>query len=96
MTMSGTKLNRSEVYALIDGERDYQDKVWPVEAYGKGNGVSASPEGFLLIIEKFLSDARTAWVTTPLPKDSEAAMSFIRKIGGTAVRAMEQHGASAR
>ena len=89
-------MKRSEVYALIDGERDYQDKQWPVEAYGKAPGVSASPEGFLLVIEKLLSDARTAWVTTPLPKDSVEAMNFIRKIGGTAVRAMEQHGAPAR
>lgn len=89
-------MKRSEVYSLIDGEREYQDKQWPVEAYGKGNGVSASPEGFLLVIEKLLSDARTAWVTTPLPKDKDEAMNFIRKIGGTAVRAMEQHGAPAR
>lgn len=89
-------MTRTEVYKLIDGERDYQDKTWPVEAYGKGNNVSASPEGFLLVIEKLLADARTAWVTTPLPKDSEEAMKFIRKIGGTAVRAMEQHGAPAR
>ena len=87
-----SKLTRSQVYSLIDGEREYQDKVWPVE----GDGVSASPEGFLLVIEKLLSDARTAWVTTPLPKDSEEAMNFIRKIGGTAVRVMEQHGAPAR
>lgn len=87
-------MKRSEVYSLIDGERNYQDKQWPVGAYD--GAVSATPEGFLLVIEKLLGDARTAWVTTPLPKDKVQAMNFIRKIGGTAVRAMEQHGAPAR
>lgn len=84
-------MQRSEAYAIIDDERDYQDRKYPAV-----NGVSASPEGFLLIIEELASQARAAWTATNTPKDAEVALGFIRKIGATAVRAIEQYGAPSR
>jgi len=84
-------MNRNEVYEVINAERDYQDRRFPAI-----NGVSASPEGFLYIVEELLGQARTKWVGTDTPKDKEVALDFLRKIAATGVRAMEQHGAVKR
>lgn len=87
------KATRAEVYAAIDGERDYQDKKYPTV-----NGFSASPEGFLLVIEELATQARAIGTQGNLPPlgDGSVLLNFIRKIGATAVRAMEQHGAPKR
>lgn len=84
---------RSEVYAVIDGERDYQDK-----RFSPVGGVSATPEGFLLIVEELSAQARAAITQGHLPPlgDGSVALDFLRKIGATCVRAMEQHGTVAR
>jgi hypothetical protein len=81
------KVSRSQVYAAIDVERDYQDERYPLF-----EGTSASPEGFLLVIEELAEQARSAWVFAQTPKDKDVALDFIRKIAATGVRAMEQHG----
>lgn len=83
---------RNDVYELIDGERDYQDKRFPAGV----SGISASPEGFLLVVQHVLNQAIESWSKTDVPKDDAVAMSFLRKIGATTVRAMEQHGAIPR
>ncbi len=85
-------LFRKEVFALVDGERDYQDAKYPTD----DKGVSATPEGFLLVIEALVLAGKTAYVVAPTPKEKEAVMDVIRKIAATAVRAMEQHGAPER
>jgi hypothetical protein len=84
---------RQEVYAAIDSERDYQENKFPPV-----DGVSASPEGFLLVIEELSAQARTAITQGQLPPlgDGSVALQFMRKIGATCVRAMEQHGAPHR
>jgi hypothetical protein len=82
---------RAEVYAVLDGERDYQDQKYPLF-----EGTSASPEGFLLVVEELASEARKQWCYAQTPKDKDVALNFLRKIGATAVRAMEQHGAIPR
>ncbi len=86
-------VNREEVYKAIDIERDYQDKRFPIV-----NGFSASPEGFLLVIEELLTQARASVTQGKLPPLGTGAeiQQFIRKIGATAVRSMEQHGVPAR
>lgn len=83
--------SRSEVYSAFDGERDYQDRKYPVPA---GYGASATPEGFLLVLEELVSLARAEATQGNLPPlgDGSIIMDYIRKIGATAVRAMEQHG----
>lgn len=85
------KATRTEVYEALDSERNYQDQKFPAV-----NGVSASPEGFLLIVEELSAQARAAWVKTDTPKDQQVALEFLRKIAATGVRAMEQHGAPKR
>lgn len=85
-------MNRSEVYAVIDSERAYQDAKYPPDS----NGKSASPEGFLLVLEHLLNETRKAYVGCPTPKEHAVLMDGIRKIGATAVRAMEQYGVETR
>lgn len=84
---------REYVYNIIDAERDYQDTKFP-----SINGISASPEGFLLIIEELLAQARASVTQGKLPPlgTGNDIQHFVRKIGATAVRSMEQHGAPTR
>lgn len=84
---------RAEAYAALDSERNYQEKKFPPV-----NGISASPEGFLLVIEELSSMARTAIAMGNLPPlgDGSVALEYMRKIGATCVRALEQHGAPHR
>lgn len=84
---------RIQVYAAIDSERAYQNDKYPVV-----NGVSASPEGFLLVLEELLAQARADVTQGKLPPlgDGSAILPHLRKIAAVAVRAMEQHGAVRR
>lgn len=83
--------NRNEVYDVLNAERDYQDNKWPAT-----DGISATPEGFLLVIDEIVGEAKKGFVYTPVPKDRAVILNLMRKIGATAIRAMEQHGAIAR
>lgn len=85
-------MTRDEVFDLINAERSYQDVKYPANA----NGVSASPEGFLIVLEALVKEAQGQYVIAPTPKETEIVMDRIRKIGATAVRAMEQYGAPSR
>lgn len=92
-------IKRDEVYRILDGERNYQDVKYPAVPNGDGTpGYSASPEGFLLVIEELSAQARAVVTQGSLPPLGNGAvvMEYIRKIGATAVRAMEQYGAPQR
>jgi hypothetical protein len=87
------KVPRAVVYAVIDGERDYQEA-------GKGNAQrhpdadkAMTPGEFILCMEKCLSDARDAWYK---PQGGQASLEFVRKVAGLAVQCMELHGAPRR
>ena len=87
------KIDRNEVYAAIDSERDYQDA-------GKGNANRHAdapdrllPGEIILCMEKCLNDARNAWYT---PTGGVDCLPFIRKVAGLAVQAMENYGAPKR
>lgn len=80
--------SRAEVYRTIDGERDYQDRVWQ-ESGANGNGVLSIGEQILLI-EEYAAQARTAWSREAAPEMD--ALGIIRKIAAIAVHAMEDHG----
>lgn len=84
---------RAEVYAVVDGERDYQDAR-------KGNAKrhDGQPDmrvdGYILCMEKCLDDARNAWYKGGTGgKDS---LEFIRKVTALGVAAMEYFGAPPR
>lgn len=86
---------REEVYAVIDGERDYQDA-------GKGNAArhgdvpaNMTPGEYILCMEKCLNDARNTWYA-PEPQGGRASLEFIRKVTALGVAAMELYGAPNR
>lgn len=84
---SGTKhmkTSRDEVYAAIDGERDYQDELLRTDR-------SLTAE--LLLLESYVARARGMW--TDYKGDSEV-LRMVRKVAGIAVRCMENHGAPKR
>ena len=77
---------RATVYDLIDGERAYQDSLWPENPLTEGE--------FIALLQDYVNQARAVWVKEPKP--CQQTMAIIRKIAGIAVHAMEQHGAPAR
>jgi hypothetical protein len=86
------KHQRSEVYAAIDGERDYQDAQ-------KGNSKRhegqppMTPGEYILCMEKCLADARDTWYR---PDGGWACLDFVRKVVALGVGCMELHGAPRR
>jgi hypothetical protein len=79
------KLTRSAVYAILDTERQYQEAKFP-----QGNTLGES----VALFNKYI--ARLNATYTKSPGGTEASMEIIRKLGGIAVRAMEENGATAR
>jgi hypothetical protein len=81
-------MERSEVYKLIDGERDYQEIKWGPDVSSSGGKHSA--EEWLMYMEDYLNEAKHILsreaTQTALPK----AMDCIRKITAMGVKAMEQ------
>jgi hypothetical protein len=82
-------MKRSDVYKLIDGERDYQDKRWSaITTISKG---IHTPDEFVLYMLDYLNEAQHVLsresATTGRPK----AMEIIRKITAMGVSAMEQN-----
>lgn len=82
-------MKREDVYKLIDGERDYQDKRWTKETTAS-EGLH-SPEEWVMYMMQYLLDAQYVLskenVQTAYPK----AMEIIRKVSAMGVCAMEQH-----
>ena len=81
---------RQEVYAAIDGERDYQDARWN-ENTTTTNGVHTVTE-YILFMEHYLTDARRLISTQGEPKASQDGLDFIRKVVALGVVCMEQNG----
>lgn len=79
-------MDRSQVYEALDSERAYQDSLW------QNNPLT--PGEFLLLLEEYTALARSMWCAEPKPE--QMTMDLIRKIGGIAVNALEQHGCARR
>lgn len=92
MTTNQGPTPRADVYAAIDGERDYQSA-------GLGNSKRhegmppMTPGEYLLCMEKCLADAREVWYR---PDGSKACLDHVRKVAALAVSCMELHGAPRR
>lgn len=87
---------RDEVYAIIDGERDYQNNGEGNAAPPTGSGLATNPlsfEGGILVIERIMQRAREEWYK---PDGTENAKPYIRKAAGVAVQLLENFGAPAR
>lgn len=83
------KLTRQEVYALIDGERVYQDSL-PIT---RSDGSAKTVGDYCTMLRAYQNKLDAAWTDNP---GVEHALPIIRKIAGIAVRCMEEHGAPPR
>jgi len=82
-------MKREDVYELIDGERDYQEKKWNQHST-KTAGDHARPEEWLVYMQDYLTEAIHLATRTAEPKSSRLVMDNIRKITAMGVSAMEQ------
>ena len=83
---------RSDVYAALDSEREYQRK-WEVESESKG---LHSIEEFFLYIEDYVSEAKHILSRESIQAARPKALHIMRKVTALGVAAMEQHGAPKR
>ena len=82
-------MEQARVYEIISEERTYQDemaKIW-------NNNGKATVEAEILMMEKYLHDARVAWTTKV---GDEPALDILRKIVAMGVRCFENHGVPSR
>ena len=87
------KMEREEVYRLIDGERDYQDNTWVARRTADGTPDEEKPVAeWINYIEYHLSKAKERVYHL----DTQAALAEIRKVTALGVRAIEIHGAPQR
>lgn len=81
---------RDQVYAAVDGERDYQDAM-------QGNAARESVDAnrslgdFLTLTDVYLNKAKTAFAG-PHPQGKVEALDQLRKAIALGVSAMEHHG----
>jgi len=87
-------MNRNDVYKLIDGERDYQEKKWNINTTESGGFHSF--EEWVVYIEDYLSEMKHILARQPSSQVEMQAADIMRKIAAMAVCSMEQHGAPAR
>lgn len=85
--------SRDAVYAVVDGERDYQDA-------GKGNAQRHPdapphllPGEIIACTQKCLTDALNAWYK---PDGGVACLPHLRKVAALSIQALENFGAPAR
>jgi hypothetical protein len=85
---------RADVYAAIDGERDYQDHfVIPTRDYWTTHTLGE----FILMINQYAHQAMQKWTHhADSAPGNEPSLHEVRKIAALAVRCMEQHGAPRR
>jgi hypothetical protein len=88
------QLTREAVYALIDGERAYQDRRWNDDTTESG-GVHSFEEWFTYI-EDYVSEAKHILSREPIQTARPKAAAIMRKVAGMAVCAMEHNGAPPR
>lgn len=89
-------MNRTQVFALIDGERAYQDRVWRENAGLAPDQPVRTIAEELLMLEEYVARARVAWTNAPRATEVAVTGDILRKCAGICVRAMENHGAPPR
>ncbi len=87
--MSTSKCSRQEVYAAIDGERDYQNFLSELRTDGRDKSVGE----YITMMQYYQAQLVAAWTENP---GDETALKVMRKMAGIAVRCMEEHGAPPR
>jgi len=80
-------MTRSEVYHLINGEREFQDQYW-----GDIDDAGWSPTDWCVFIRMYLEKAEKGMVgATSVDEARRIQMENIRKIAALAVAAMENN-----
>jgi len=90
---------RQEVYAAIDSEREYQDKLWGHSLSGDRPSTELQPGGTRTVDEfslYIIGYANDLLVNGSHFADEKDKLDIIRKISGLGVACMEQHGAPTR
>jgi len=82
-------LNRSEVYSIIDSERDFQDQLIQDKNYNPNKTVGE----FLTLIRTYSNKADAAWTGNT---GDNGALEEVRKIAAICVSCMEVNGAKRR
>lgn len=86
-------MERSEVYRLIDGERDYQENLGRARLEPGKQRRSLKMGEYITMISYLVRKAEEEWSTK---SDGGDAPSIMRKIAASSVRFMENHGAPER
>lgn len=86
-------MERSEVYKLIDGEREYQDSLRYDGVNARFGDMEHEVGEYLVMFATYLRKAEDGWT---LNKGNDQALHQIRKLATIAVRCMEEHGAPTR
>jgi hypothetical protein len=87
---------RKEVYEAIDSEREYQNRVWRENSGDVPGHEARTVAEELLMLEDYVSRARTAWTNSLRNVEIHVTTDILRKCAGICVRAMENHGAPKR
>ncbi len=85
---------RAEVYAAIDGEREYQDRRWNADTTTSEG--KHSLEEWIVYMEDYLAEAKHILSRTAWQDGQSKALDAIRKVTALGVACMEQHGAPQR
>lgn len=83
-------MNRADVYKVLDSERAYQTNKWGA------TDLDHSPEEWFAYIEDYIGEAKHILAREAGATARPKAMEIMRKVGGMAVAAMEQHGTNPR
>ena len=82
-------MKREDVYAIVDGERDYQDSKWVNEPIH-------TPTEWLVYLQRYLTKAIITATDVPSESCNALIMEDIRKITAMGVASMEEHGCTPR
>jgi hypothetical protein len=93
MTTRQRNATREHVYAVIDGERDYQIDGQGNSRRDPNDAPNLSVGESIGCIDKLMLDAKLAWYK---PGGNTEALAHLRKVAAVAVQAMENYGAPAR
>lgn len=87
-------VQRAEVYATINGERDYQDSRWNAETTTSAG--QHTFEEWIVYIEDYLAEAKHILSREPAQTAQPKVAHIMRKVTTMGVACMEQHGAPRR
>lgn len=85
-------MNRAEVFAAIDTEREYQIRRWGFRDENRMIEAPHSLEEFLLYMEDYMHEARHQLSRLPEPEAREIALHTLRKVVTLGIAAHEQLG----